>query len=84
MFYFLFSDPIIVGLRLILMRSDSELQIFTLRSEKSIGLLMQSDIAKSHGMKSYLSIRWPKSSDFGPNSDSSAHRILKQKNGIGL
>ena len=47
------------------MRSDSELQIFTFRSGKLIGLLMQSDIiAKSDGIKSDLRIRWTKSSDF--------------------
>ena len=34
------------------MRSDSELQIFTFRSDDWIGLLMQSDIAKSDGIKS--------------------------------
>ena len=31
-----------------------------------------------------LRIRWPKSSDFGPKSDDSTHRIIKSKNGIGL
>ena len=46
--------------------------------------LMQSDFAKSDRIKSDLIIRWPKSSDFGPKSDDSAHRILKSKNGIGL
>ena len=64
-----------VSLRLILMRSDSELRIFTFRSEKRIGRLMQSDVAKSDGTKSDLRIRWPNSSDFGPGD--SAHRILK-------
>ena len=49
-----------------------------------MGLLMQSDIAKTDGIKSYLRIRWPKSSDFGPKSDDSIHRIIKSKNGIGL
>ena len=44
------------GFRLNLMRSDSELQIFTFRSEKKIGLLMQSDIAKSDRIKSDLGI----------------------------
>ena len=33
------------------MRSDSQLQIFIFRSEKRIGLLMQSDSAKSEGTK---------------------------------
>ena len=32
---------------------------FTLRSEKEMGLLMQSDFAKSDGIKSDLRIRWP-------------------------
>ena len=66
------------------MRSDSELQIIIFRSEKRIGLLMQSDIAKSDGIKSDLRTRWPKSSDFGPKSDDTAHRILESKNGIDL
>ena len=66
------------------MRSDSELLIFIFRSEKKMGLLMQSDFAKSDGIKSDLRIRWPKSSDFGPKSDDSTHRIIKSKNGIGL
>ena len=65
------------------MRSEPELQIIIFRSEKWISLLMQSDIAKSDGRKSDLRIRWPKSSDFGPKPDDSAHRI-KSKNGIGL
>ena len=64
------------------MRSDSELLIFAFRSEKMMGLLMQSDFAKSDGI-SDLRIRWPKSSDFGPKSDDSTHRILKSKNGTG-
>ena len=38
---------------------------------------MQSDVAKSDGIKSDLRIRWPKSLDFGPKSDDSAHRILQ-------
>ena len=67
-------------LRLILMRSDSELQIFIYRFEKRIGLLMQSDCAKSDGTKTDGN-RWPKSRDFGPKSP---RRILKSKNGIGL
>ena len=66
------------------MRSDSELLIFIFRSEKHMGLLMQSDFAKSDGIKSDLRIRWPKSSDFGPKANDSTHRILKSKNGIGL
>ena len=65
------------------MRSDSELQIFTFRSDEWIGLLMQSDIAKSDGIKSNFKIRWPKS-DFGPQSDDSVHRTLTSKKGIGL
>ena len=32
------------------MRSDSELLIFMFRSEKKMGLLMQSDFAKSDGI----------------------------------
>ena len=39
------------------MISDSELQIFTFRSDEWIGLLTQSDIAKSDGIKSDLTIR---------------------------
>ena len=72
------------NLRPFIMRSDSELLILIFRSEKKMGLLMQSDFAKSDGIKSDLRIRWPKSSDFGPKSDDSTHRILKSKNGIGL
>ena len=60
------------------MRSDSELQIFTFRSDEWIGLLMQSDIAQSDRIKYDLRIRWPKS-DFGPKSDDSVHRILNSK-----
>ena len=55
------------------MQSDSELQIFTFRSDAWIGLLMQADIEKSDGIKSDWRIRWPKS-DFGPKSDDSVHR----------
>ena len=44
---------------------------------------MQSDIAKSDGIKSDLESDGPKS-DFGPKSDDSAHRILNLKNGIAL
>ena len=58
--------------------------MFIFRSEKRMGLLMQSDIAKTDGIKSYLRIRWPKSSDFGPKPDDSTHRIIKSKNGIVL
>ena len=61
------------------MRSDSEPSFFIFQSEKRISLFMQSDIAKSDGIKSDLRIRWPKS-----KSDDSAHRIIKSKNGIGL
>ena len=57
-----------IEFRLIVMRSDSELQFFIFRSEKKIGLLMQSDSAKSDGTKSDMRIRWPKSSGFGPKS----------------
>ena len=62
-------------LRLILTRSDSELQIFTFRSEKRIGLRMQSESAKSDWTKSGFEnpmaqvVRfWY----FGPKSDDSA------------
>ena len=37
---------------MILMRSASELQFVNFRSEKRIGRLLQSDIAKSDGIKS--------------------------------
>ena len=47
------------------MRSDSDLQIFTFRSEKRIGRLMQFDSAESDGPKSDWRIRWPNSSAFG-------------------
>ena len=66
------------------MRSDSERLIFIFRSEKNMGLLMQTGFAKSDGIKSDSRIRWPKSSDFGPKSDESTHRILKSKIGISL
>ena len=46
--------------------------------------LMQSDFATSDGIKSDSRIRRPKSSDFGPKSDDSTHRLIKSKNGIGL
>ena len=62
------------------MQSDCELHIFTFRSENWIGFLMNS---KSDGSISGMIIRWPKSSEFGPKSDDSAHRILS-KNSIGL
>ena len=39
------------------MLSDSELLIFIFQSEKRVGLLMQSDFAKSDGIKSDLRIR---------------------------
>ena len=61
------------------MRSDSELQIFIFRPQKIIGLLTQSDVAKSDVTKSDLIIRWPKSSDFDAISDDSTHRIIKSK-----
>ena len=70
-------------LRPFFMRSDSELRISIFRSEKKMGLLMQSVFVKSDGIKSDLRIRWPKSSDFGPKFDDSANRIIKSKNGIG-
>ena len=73
-FFFIFFRPFI-------MLSDSELLICIFRSEKKMGLLMQS---KLDGIKSDLRIRWPKSSDFGPKSDDSTHGIIKSKNGIGL
>ena len=65
------------SLRTFIMRSASELLIFIFRSEKRMGLLMQSDFAKCDGIKSDLRIRWPKSSDFGPKSDDSTHRIIQ-------
>ena len=55
-----------IMVRPFIMRSDSELLIFVFRSQKIMDLLMQSDFAKSDGIKSDLRIRWPKSSDFGP------------------
>ena len=45
---------------------------------------MQSDFAKSDGIKSDLRMRWPKPSDLGQKYDDSTHRILKPTNGIGL
>ena len=68
----------VFGVRPFMMRSDSELLIFIFRSEKKMGLHMQSN-EKSDGIKSDLRIRWPKLSDFGPKSDDSTHRILKSK-----
>ena len=38
--------------------------------------------SKSDGIISYMRSRWPKSSEFGPKSDASAHRILSE-NSIG-
>ena len=49
-----------------------------------MGLLMQSNFAKSNGIKSDLRIRWSKSSDFGRKSDDSTHQIIKSKNGNGV
>ena len=66
------------------MRSDSELLSFIFRSEKRMGLLMQSEFAMSGGIKSDLRIRWPKSPDFGPNSDDSPIEFSNRKKGIGL
>ena len=78
------EDPsLYTPVRPFIMRSDSELLIFIFPSEERMGLLMQSDFAKSDGVKYYLRIRWPKSLDFGPKSDDSTHRIIKSKNGIG-
>ena len=45
---------------------------------------MQSNFAKSNGIKSDLRIRWSKSSDFGRKSDDSTHQIIKSKNGNGV
>ena len=73
--FHIFGD---LRLRLILMGSNSELQTFTFRSGKLIGLFMQFYIAKPDGMKSDLRIRC------GPKSDDSVDRILKSKNGIRL
>ena len=70
------------SLRPFIMRFDSELLIFIFRSEKR--MLMQSDFVKSDRVKSDLRIRWPKSSDFGPKSNDSTHRMIKSKNGIVL
>ena len=61
------------------MRSDSELQFFIFPSEQRVGHLMQSDIAKSEGIKSDLRIRWPKSPDFGPKADDSAIGVSNRK-----
>ena len=57
---------------------------FIFRSENRIGLLLQSDFAKSDVINSDLRVRSPKSSGFGLKSDDSTHRIIKSKNGIGL
>ena len=67
-----------------ILQSDSELLIFIFRSDKKKGLLGHSDFAKSDGTKSDLRTRWPKSSDFAPESDDSTHRIIDSKNGIAL
>ena len=70
-----------------LMRPDSELQIFLLFDQKKgLVLLCSTMLPKSDRIQSYLRIRWAKSSDveLGLNSDDLAHRILKSKNGIGL
>ena len=69
---------------LLIMRPDSELLILFFALERTMGLLMQSDFAKSDGMISDLRIRWPKSSDFGPKSDDSTHLTIKPKHVIGL
>ena len=39
---------------------------------------------RQDGINSVLRIRWPKSSDLGPKSDDSTHRIIKSKNDIAL
>ena len=57
------GDQIGLSFKQFLMRSGSEFQSLTFRSEKRIGLLMQSDSATSDGTKSDLRIRWPKSAD---------------------
>ena len=64
-----------LGLRLIIMRSDSELVILGFASGKRMDLLLQFDFAKSDGMKSVSRIRWPKSSNFGSKSGDSTHRF---------
>ena len=46
--------------------------------------LMQSDIENSDGIKSDMIIRWDKLSDFCPDSDDSANRIIKSKKGTDL
>ena len=79
-----YQVPSKASVRPFIMRSDSELLILIFPSEKEMGLLMQSDFAKSDVIKSDLRIRWPKSSDFGPKSDDSTHRIIKSNNGFGL
>ena len=66
------------------MRSGSELLILIFRSKKKMGRIMQADCAKSDVIKWDWRIRWLKSSEFGPKSDDSTHRIVKSKNGIGL
>ena len=66
------------------MRSDPGLLNLIFRSEKRIGLHMQSDFATSDGIKSDLRIGWPKSSDFGRKADDYTHRIIKSKNAIDL
>ena len=50
------TQRFIFAVRLIIMRSDSELLIFIFRSEKRVGLFMQFDFAKSDGIKYYLRI----------------------------
>ena len=44
-------------LRPFIMRSDSQLLIFIFRSEKEMGLFMQTDFAESDGIESDLIIR---------------------------
>ena len=73
------SRPILFADRKIKIRSSESDRIIN-----GLGLLMQSDFAKSDRIKFDLRIQWPRSSDFGPKSDDSTHRIIKSKNGIGL
>ena len=65
------------------MRSDFEHLIFYFRSEETMWLLVLAEFAKSDGKQSDLRIRWAMSSEVGPKSDYSTHRITKSKNGIG-
>ena len=66
------------------MRSYSELLTYMFPPETRMGLLMQSDFPNFDGIKYYLRFGSPKSSDFGPKSHDTVHRILKSKSVIGL